>query len=249
MNRLRKSASPASTWFGGIVGVPSALRVSDSTTITLVNAVHSTSRAGAIDSTVSSRMMLTVWLGLPTPGSRSTETLPGLLTAPEVPGAGLGGGARARCAVSGWARRAQRVQRVPRPLAAWPPERRTRPTPAPPGRPVRRRPGGRTAGRAAGRVRRGAGGQPRRVVHSRSASTNEPAVGGPAGRPPGPAGPARRSSVPVGRARAVLRDVLRQLLRLLLQLAQDGHRGLGHADEQQPAAGADDGQARPRLRP
>src|SRR6476469_1459670 len=76
MNRLRNRASPASTWFGGIVGVPSAFRVSDSTTITLVKAVHSTSRAGAIDRTVSSRMMLTVWLGLPTPGSRLTETLP-----------------------------------------------------------------------------------------------------------------------------------------------------------------------------
>src|SRR4051812_2574236 len=93
MNRLRKSASPASTWLGGIVGVPKAFRVSDRTTITFVNAVQSTSRAGAIDSTVSSRMMLTVWLGLPTPGSRSTETLPGLLTAPEeVPGAGLAAG-------------------------------------------------------------------------------------------------------------------------------------------------------------
>src|SRR5689334_7415236 len=76
MNRLRNMASPASTWFGGIVGVPSAFRVSDSTTITLVKAVHSTSSAGAIDRTVSSRMMLTVWLGLPTPGSRLTETLP-----------------------------------------------------------------------------------------------------------------------------------------------------------------------------
>src|SRR6476620_1667471 len=83
MNRLRNRASPARTWFGGIVGVPSALRVSDSTTMILVKAVVSTSRAGATDSTVSSRMMLTVWLGLPPTGSTLTDT---------VPAAGLGVG-------------------------------------------------------------------------------------------------------------------------------------------------------------
>src|SRR5471030_436169 len=93
MNKLRNRASPASTWFGGIVGVPSAFRVSDSTTMILVNAVQSISSEGAIDSTVSSRMMLTVWLGLPMPGSRFTDTLPGLdvLVVPALGVPGRGG--------------------------------------------------------------------------------------------------------------------------------------------------------------
>src|SRR6476646_6099603 len=84
MNRLRNSATPASTWFGGMVGVPRALRVSDRTTMTLVNEVVSTSSAGATERTVSSRM-LTVWLGLPPTGSSFTETLP-----VPLPGLGVG---------------------------------------------------------------------------------------------------------------------------------------------------------------
>jgi len=55
----------------------------------LVNDVQSMSSAGAMESTVSSRMMLIVWFGLPRPGPRFTETLPelGLLV---VPGLGVG---------------------------------------------------------------------------------------------------------------------------------------------------------------
>ena len=98
MNRLRNSARPASTWFGGIVGVPSAFRVSDSTTITLVNAVHSTSRAGAIDRTVSSRMMLTVWLGLAHAG---VEVHRDRARALRRPGGADGRRSRGRCRVRG----------------------------------------------------------------------------------------------------------------------------------------------------
>ena len=116
MNRLRNSASPASTWFGGIVGRPSALRVSDSTTIILVKRCTAGAAPGATDSTVSSRMMLTVWLGLPTPGSRLTETLPELVAARAagtvavervvVPASGCG------AAVSGERTRARRARRA-----------------------------------------------------------------------------------------------------------------------------------------
>src|SRR6478672_117971 len=100
MNRLRNSASPARTWLGGIVVVPNAFRVSDSTTTILVKDVHSTRIAGATDSTVSSRMMLTVWLGLPRLGSTTTDT-PGLVVGFVVVlvvgfgGVGAAGAARA----------------------------------------------------------------------------------------------------------------------------------------------------------
>ena len=64
MNRLRNSDSPASTWFGGTVVRPSALRVSDSTTKILVKLVTINRTEGATDSTVTSSRMLTDWLGL-----------------------------------------------------------------------------------------------------------------------------------------------------------------------------------------
>src|SRR4051794_36198328 len=69
---LRKSASPASTWFGGRVGVPRALRARDSTTMILVKLVQSSSSAGATPSTVVSTMIWTTWLGSP---GMLTETL------------------------------------------------------------------------------------------------------------------------------------------------------------------------------
>src|SRR6476661_7887805 len=95
MNRLRNSASPARTWLGGIVVVPNALRVSESTTTILVKDVHSTRIAGATDSTVSSRMMLTVWLGLPRLGSTTTDT-PGLVVGFVVGFGGVGAAGAAR---------------------------------------------------------------------------------------------------------------------------------------------------------
>ena len=57
------STSPTTTWFGGIDGRPSALRVSDSTITIRVKLVSITSSAGAIASTVSSRMMTTLCPG------------------------------------------------------------------------------------------------------------------------------------------------------------------------------------------
>ncbi len=53
MKRLRNSARPASTWFGGTPVRPSAFRVSASTTKILVKLVIISSSAGATDSTVS----------------------------------------------------------------------------------------------------------------------------------------------------------------------------------------------------
>src|SRR5690348_2677089 len=65
MNSDRNSASPISTWFGGMDGVPSALRVSDNTTTILVNEVQSRRTAGATPSTVTSRMICRTWLCCP----------------------------------------------------------------------------------------------------------------------------------------------------------------------------------------
>src|SRR4051794_30972131 len=271
MKRLRKSASPASTWFGGIVGVPRALRVRDRTTMTLVNAVHSTSRAGAIDSTVSSRMMLTVWLGLPTPGSRSTETLPGLFTAPEGPGAGLTaelgrgagvglGAAGAMAVTAGMKLGAAGADRA---MAA----REACAVPdscAFPDRDVVMAAGAEAGAGAAWataplpttRANSGESSRAGTARRTRSATTGRPLAQRLDERADGwPDRPGSRrvlrDAVGVVRQesredalRDVLRAVLRQLLRLVLQLAQDGHRGLGDADEQPAASGADDGQAR-----
>src|SRR3954454_15766309 len=84
--RLRNSARPASTWFGGMLGTPSALRVSDSTTMILVKLVPRTSSAGAMASTVISRMITTGWLGLFPILSSRTVTEPGLAGAAGVTG-------------------------------------------------------------------------------------------------------------------------------------------------------------------
>src|ERR1044072_8545027 len=64
MNRLRNSASPASTWFGGTFVRPSALRVMLRTTKILVKLVHSNRIAGATDITVINRMIEIDSLGL-----------------------------------------------------------------------------------------------------------------------------------------------------------------------------------------
>src|SRR6185437_3262651 len=62
---LRKSASPASTWVGGVDPRPSAFRVRPSTTKILVKLVIISSRAGATDSAVIARMTVIELLGLP----------------------------------------------------------------------------------------------------------------------------------------------------------------------------------------
>src|SRR4051794_7432596 len=62
-NMLRNSDSPASTWFGGTLESPSALRVSDSTTKIFVKLVTNSSRDGATPRIVISSRMLTDWLG------------------------------------------------------------------------------------------------------------------------------------------------------------------------------------------
>jgi hypothetical protein len=65
MNKLKNKASPTSTWFGGIVCNPKALRVSDSTTMIFVKLVHSIKAAGATEMTVIIKMMTIDWLGFP----------------------------------------------------------------------------------------------------------------------------------------------------------------------------------------
>src|SRR5260370_25886808 len=95
MNRLRNRARPASTWLGGTLVRPSALRVSDSTTKIFVKLVHSSSRAGATDSTVSASMMTIELLGLPdgpdTPLTPTVTVLPELAALPEAGPAGPAG--------------------------------------------------------------------------------------------------------------------------------------------------------------
>src|SRR5947209_18621356 len=66
-NRVRNSAIPVSTWLGGEVCRPSALRVSPSTTMILVNEVQSSSADGATASTVIARISVMDVLGLPPP--------------------------------------------------------------------------------------------------------------------------------------------------------------------------------------
>src|SRR5438094_195553 len=63
MNRLRNRASPMITWFGGIACRPSALRVIDRTITIRVKLVSMISSAGAIPITVSSTMIVMLWLG------------------------------------------------------------------------------------------------------------------------------------------------------------------------------------------
>src|SRR3954447_3535417 len=72
---VRNSAIPVSTWLGGDVARPRALRVSDSTTSIFVNEVTSSSADGAIDSTVIARIRVTAWLGLLPPREMSPPPL------------------------------------------------------------------------------------------------------------------------------------------------------------------------------
>src|SRR3954449_8540937 len=76
-NRVRNSAMPVSTWFGGDVGRPRAFRVRPSTTMILVNEVHSSSSDGAIDSTVMARISVIELLGEPSPTWMFTSPAPG----------------------------------------------------------------------------------------------------------------------------------------------------------------------------
>ena len=64
MNRLRNSASPASTWLGGVCCRPSALRVRPSTTKILVKLVQVSRIAGSSESRVSPISTVTEVLGL-----------------------------------------------------------------------------------------------------------------------------------------------------------------------------------------
>src|SRR3954454_20583414 len=76
-NRVRNSAMPVSTWFGGEVGSPSAFRVSARTTMILVNDVHRRSTDGAMESTVIARISVIELLGDPSPTEMSTVPAPG----------------------------------------------------------------------------------------------------------------------------------------------------------------------------
>src|SRR5256885_14882514 len=103
MNRLIKSASPASTWFGGTEVRPSAFRTIDRTTKIFVKLVHINSSAGATDSTVSASRMTIELLGLPFGPLTVTPTVASpvpveLVTGPTggVGAAGTAGGGGAR---------------------------------------------------------------------------------------------------------------------------------------------------------
>src|ERR687894_224803 len=90
-NSVRNSAMPVSTVFGGDICMPSAFRVSDSTTMILVKEVASSTPAGATDSTVIARMSVIEVLGLPPPMEMSTPPS----TAGTTGAVGAGGPARA----------------------------------------------------------------------------------------------------------------------------------------------------------
>src|SRR3954470_6380729 len=86
-NRVRNSAMPVSTWFGGEVGSPRAFRVSARTTMILVNEVHSSSTDGAMESTVIARISVIELLGEPSPTEMSTVPAPGTTGATGATGA------------------------------------------------------------------------------------------------------------------------------------------------------------------
>src|SRR3954462_5036171 len=92
-NRVRNSAMPVSTVFGGDICMPSAFRVSDSTTMILVNDVVSSSTAGATESTVIARISVIEVLGLPPPTEMSTPSTVGTTGAVGAVGAAGGVGA------------------------------------------------------------------------------------------------------------------------------------------------------------
>src|SRR3954447_6990444 len=76
-NRVRNSAMPVSTWFGGEVCRPSAFRVRPRTTMILVNDVHNSRTDGATDRTVIARISVIEELGEPSPTEMSTVPAPG----------------------------------------------------------------------------------------------------------------------------------------------------------------------------
>src|SRR3954464_7940219 len=76
-NRVRNSAMPVSTWFGGEDCIPSAFRVSPRTTMILVNEVARSSTDGAMESTVIARISVIELLGEPSPTEMSTVPAPG----------------------------------------------------------------------------------------------------------------------------------------------------------------------------
>src|SRR5919107_2486540 len=92
-NSVRNSAMPVSTVFGGDDCMPSAFRVSDSTTMILVNDVASSSTAGATESTVIARIRVIEVLGLPPPIEMSTPSTVGTTGAVGAGGATGGAGA------------------------------------------------------------------------------------------------------------------------------------------------------------
>src|SRR5690348_2227187 len=114
MNRLMNRASPASTWLGGTLDRPSALRVMLSTTKTFVNEVIVSSSAGATDNSVRAIRMVIDWLGftpltsmltVPSGEPSTTGALGGLGglgvgTASAVPGASSGPSRSARAHTS-----------------------------------------------------------------------------------------------------------------------------------------------------
>src|SRR3954468_1745112 len=86
-NRVRNSAMPVSTWFGGEVGSPRAFRVSARTTMILVKEVQSSSTDGAMESTVIARISVIELLGDPSPTEMSTVPAPGTAGATGATGA------------------------------------------------------------------------------------------------------------------------------------------------------------------
>src|SRR3954451_259711 len=96
MNMVRNNARPASTWFGGTVVKPSALRVIPSTTKIFVKDVQSSSRAGATESRVSASRIVSELLGFTVVPSMSTLTV-GAAGAP----AGRGGAGAASTSAAG----------------------------------------------------------------------------------------------------------------------------------------------------
>src|ERR671917_140389 len=86
-NSVRNSAMPVSTVLGGDICMPRAFRVSDSTTMILVNEVASSSTDGATDSTVIARISVIDVLGEPSPMEMSTFPSPGTAGAVGATGA------------------------------------------------------------------------------------------------------------------------------------------------------------------
>ena len=83
MNRLRNNESPITTWFGGMLWTPSALRTSENTMTMRVKLVNMMTSDGATDSSVKPMMRMIDSLGGPSPSSAPRSTLK--LTTPVSP--------------------------------------------------------------------------------------------------------------------------------------------------------------------